>query len=786
MADANTINFGEWLANAGLDQPTLRTRGEGWSVWTAKTNQDGITASRWYVFANASCSWGELEQAAEAVQTKPGTSYSVVFSSSRASQLDPANRSRIASIFPEGYVVSLQRFYYSAAINRNLRISDLIPAENFVEQRVSFPSLTGPQPAIKSLVQWLRGEVPTRQKVAVLLAPGGQGKTTVAREIFHHFTSKAYEATIPVLVNRNAWERSQDLIDLDDVWRSGIRACYPDAGLTPEMLRNCLLLGTLCPIFDGLDELCTVNPTDFKPDDVVSELIATFDGGFDGRLLITSRRSFWDQYVSPHLHGQVVEIDLHNFTRAERDDYLSQRFPSEAGASNRARQARAKLILERIASRVSVYRTSSGAGEGSWEPYKNIESLPFVVMLAADSADTDQSDLAATYGAILESADPIRGLLLAICKREQVRHALPKELTAEAQLDLLEMVAGEFGPQITDDDLQLVFADRGFPPSARDKFDDHSLFVRRRRDYRFTYDFVFDYLCASVLLKWLQGHSRARAAIAVLNACADQPGNLLDGTADLILSVCGPEWVSMAHARFKELGTFKEEDRRWQAGMFHLVHAIAKRHAQQEERLQKLLHIFGDSAGKTLHDFYLEGAIDNLDFRAIAFRNVTFGNIEFASCQFDEFTLLTNCKFTANLAFENCRGAGQLTMLNSEFSVHAKSALQREKVRGVDHRITVDQIEEAMRFILRKFHRGAGLKNISEVNIRSNAKYSFAFGEQVLDELIKSGVLERYRAATRYDVRILAKADEFQLINNNYRRGAVKAAFDELVRRLVQ
>jgi len=307
-----------------------------------------------------------------------------------------------------------------------------------------------------------------------------------------------------------------------------------------------------------------------------------------------------------------------------------------------------------------------------------------------------------------------------------------------------------------------------------------------RKAYRFTYDFVFDYLCASVLLRWLQGSSDPRSAVSVLNICADQPGNLLDGTADLVLSVCGREWVTLARGRYRALCEAKGIDRRWQAGMFHLVHAVAKRDAQQEERLKNLFDVLGDAGSKSLSNVYLEGAIDNLDLRAVSFRNVTFGNIEFASCRFDETTKMEDCTFSANLDFENCHGAGLLTITGGSTSVHARSAFQREQVRGVDHRISIDQIEEAIRFVLWKFHRGAGLKSIIEDNIRSSAKSSFAFGDQVLDVLIKFGVLERFQSATRHNVKILAKSDVVQLINNNYKRGRLKEAFDELVRRLVR
>jgi hypothetical protein len=173
MAEVTLTNFGEWLVNAGLTGPKLHERGEGWSVWNAQSYQDGLITARWYVFANSSCSWAELERAGVAARTAGVGSYTVVFPNPKSGQLDPQNRSRLDSLIPNGNAISLQRLYYSAAVNRNLRASEAFGIENFVEQRVSFPGLNGPQPALTLLVQWLRGEIRTKQKVIVLLAPGG-------------------------------------------------------------------------------------------------------------------------------------------------------------------------------------------------------------------------------------------------------------------------------------------------------------------------------------------------------------------------------------------------------------------------------------------------------------------------------------------------------------------------------------------------------------------------------------------------------------------------------------
>jgi hypothetical protein len=192
---------------------------------------------------------------------------------------------------PTQQPVTLRDLYYSAAFNRNLRNPHPARVENFVEQQITFPGMTKPVPALRTIVRWLRGDIETTQRVAVLLAPGGQGKTSLVLEVFKHFATAKFESTIPLLVTNRAWEKNADNVtDMEDVWRNGIRECYPDAGLSPELLEKCLSLGAICPILDGLDELCTALPWGFKPDESISSLIFAFQGiAVDGRLLLTSR-----------------------------------------------------------------------------------------------------------------------------------------------------------------------------------------------------------------------------------------------------------------------------------------------------------------------------------------------------------------------------------------------------------------------------------------------------------------------------------------------------------------
>lgn len=609
MFNVTSSNFGEWLSDAGLLESTLDQNGDGWSSWTTSSLTDGETVKKRYLYVSPSCSWSELEIAREAMEANnPSKAYGVVFPTDRAPQLDARNVGRLHDLLPNGHTLTLRLLYYSSVFNRNLRSPTATQVENFVEQRVSFPGISEPVAALTTIVRWLRGEIDTKQRIAVLLAPGGQGKTTLARQIFNHFATAKFEATVPLLVNSDAWNRNAEIItDMEDVWRLGIRECYPDAGVSPDMLQRSLLLGTICPILDGLDELCTVLPWDFKPDETVSALIDTFEGSAgDGRLLITSRLTFWEDNISPSMLNKVLQISLHKFDEQERNDYLQKRFPD-----GDQKRERAQRILARIATRAGAYRSETGeplrlTRDQSVKPYEGIEFVPFVVMLAADSADTEKSDFAAAYGELLESSDPLHGLLLAICERDEFRHKMPAEMTAEKQISILELLAGEFGNQISDDDVQLAFAESGIDPDLRVKIVDHSLIRRHGKRYAFTFDFVYDYLRSSILLKWLKGSVNETTVKNVLVACAEQPGNLLDGAADLIRSACGDGWVELARGRFSELRIYKGQqyDDKRQAGFFHVALALVKRDVQRATRVEKLLSVFGDPTSRRFSDLY--------------------------------------------------------------------------------------------------------------------------------------------------------------------------------------
>jgi hypothetical protein len=145
MSDPSASNFGDWLLDAGLTEPKIQDQGDGWSSWVAQSFQDGLHVTRTYLYVAPSCAWIDIERAANSLGRRtanPG--YVVVFPTRTAPQLEPRNEARLKTLFPAGNVVTLQKLYYASALNRNLRTTDLLPVEHFVEQKATFPGLEEP------------------------------------------------------------------------------------------------------------------------------------------------------------------------------------------------------------------------------------------------------------------------------------------------------------------------------------------------------------------------------------------------------------------------------------------------------------------------------------------------------------------------------------------------------------------------------------------------------------------------------------------------------------------
>jgi hypothetical protein len=146
-------------------------------------------------------------------------------------------------------------------------VSRFLPSGERLEEPKYFiePDVARPngivQPALSYLVEALKNEQfgQTGQECAVMLvAPAGQGKTTLCRAVAKRLVNSDSQA-IPILVESAQWQNLINLT-LPNILNAALLQLVPDAGSLTNSKTFQLLIREqlLVPIFDGFDPSSTV------------------------------------------------------------------------------------------------------------------------------------------------------------------------------------------------------------------------------------------------------------------------------------------------------------------------------------------------------------------------------------------------------------------------------------------------------------------------------------------------------------------------------------------------
>jgi hypothetical protein len=772
----------EILSNAGYSEPKLMHSGKNWAIWRASYYQPAGRIFQTILYMKSQAGMESVLNAAAYLKTNPIGDDLIVLLENPFSDLY-LRKDRVRELTKAIRIISVRELLYGVVKNAIRRSVEIDNDPYFIEQDIIFPDQTKPAPSISSLASWLRGQGEYSQNVAVLLAPAGSGKTTLTRQLFLQFVTKYASTAVPLLVVQKAWEHLADLptVNLHQVWGSAASAWYPETILGVSQLEQALSVGAVIPIFDGLDELCTILPFEFNPDETVREMLDMFTGeASSGRLLITSRTSFWLENIQPLTQSRILQIELAPFTSKQREAYIKRRHqsPEKIERTNR--------ILSRLAGRIQAFdvgRTSTANMPYNFRtpPYHELQFLPYIVVLAGESADTNRPDVAERFGQQLSSDDPLRGLLLALCDREVIRHRM--QATAEEQLKVLEIIATECGDSPSIEDLELAINGVGLPATALAAFLSHGLLdVKSKRVY-FLFPFVYDYLRASVLVKWLLGGSPSGAR-AVLRECAKQPGNLLEACAQLVRSKSAQHsWHVAARTAYTTTQLTTEE----RVGFLHLMIVTAKQDVVglHKDVTRIIVTILGNDKDYSLIKVVFSGSIAGLDMTELKFSDCEFSDVEFVKCAFDSRTCFTKCKFNGRLLDDGCKNLGEIELIDCDLSPQAITTFQRAKVRSVASKLTKGQIEAVISDLLGRFTRGPmGFVTRRQDGIRTEARRAAGFGEEVLDFLVKYRVLNEFQSGPRWMYKVENTRDVRQFLDNALKIGTVKDAHDALVTKL--
>jgi hypothetical protein len=767
------------LTVAGYIGAKMDQTGPNWETWTADYQGPARTTQENLLFITGNCGWKELDEAALLLRSR-GIRDPIVVLKNSAKRLG-ADTSRTRRVLETENVFGVKEFLYNVLqralgnVDRYEGTKEEFGLQYFTEPHIHIPDQEEAGPSLHPLLRWLTGDTESEVSVAVILAPAAFGKTTLSEALFLSLLGR--KNLVPILLQRDQWIElaARGASEMMDIWQSGVRRWYPQALIGPDKLETFLHTGVICPVFDGLDELCSLFPSEFTPTETVENLISFFD---EARVILTSRTQFWAENIAPGTKKRVMEIELKAFTPEQRDRYLLKRFPDEV-----LKRDTATKILDRISGKaytpeiepVPITKTIRTI---ALRERAKFEAIPFVVMLTAESADNEHTDVVARYGSLLAAEDPIAGLLMAFCDRERVRHEL--RLDPAQQIRLFQLLAVEFGPIFGREELELALDFVG--GNVRGEYvriRDHALLRFSEGQFRFHYDFVEEYLVARQLRDWLLDNT-AKVDIAVLYAILRRHDSLLDRCAQLIGAA---DWKTGAKLKWASL----PDDSTARTSFINLMLGLVKRTsgATRKEDTEMLLAIIGNQGTRSFQELQFSGSISGLDLQGIEFIDCRFKNIEFSNCNFDQNTRFRRCSFDGKLGLTACDNFGAADFDDKcSLSLTARGVIQKEQGRK-KFPITETQVAEAVREALESFKIGAaGFKTRKVESVESRLRH-IVFAELVIKALETEGVVERIKVARRNEIfKLTGTAETRIFLHNGTQVGNIKKAIDRLFTKL--
>jgi hypothetical protein len=633
------------------------------------------------------------------------------------------------------------------------------------------------------ILDWLRTSSKSDQRLFVIRAEAGVGKTSLARCLAHTLadTQATNHHRIPIFVESEHWNRIK-LDFVDDVWAivdNSLSIYAPTLRLRRTEFEHLFAKGLIVFIFDGFDELCMNRDARFRPLDVLTDLQRLAENSLSS-VILTTRIAYWEAEVGAAATGLRVE-DLSRFKNPQVSRYFERRFANRPNCLSAARS-----LFERVK---QDSRPRSGGAQDQ------VHFLPYVVELIASAAESGVDGTGMTNTSDGPSA--LRAIVEDMCRREKQRRNFvtpaPEQLSAfcDVAADMITRRETKFSCEvlqaagILDSDLRLL--------------GDHPLLRRLDSNERGAWlSFRYEFLPAMLTAEYLVGSIRSgqsKMAQPVLRLMSELRG----GSTPVIDHMCG-------HASAVDLRT-KASVRFWEChegGQFNaasfLFHLGRRLHLSEglstTRRLEESLTFLEEFAAR---DFarnriisrqHFIGTIETVDFRGAKFEHCTFLDVKFSDCLVDEMTSFVGCVFDGDFEIlssveELHSGWGKVARVNCSM----RSSAARLALGGLGQVEESERSELAREMItaaLRKFwSSGHVQRSINAANWKRGMLRQITQRDEILDALVKAEVLVFHKISGVSDGGILLKPqadrDVAQLMDNGFIVGRVKDAYDLLL-----
>lgn len=611
----------------------------------------------------------------------------------------------------------------------------------FVEPSLEVKGNETVRDSLNFLQEWLTNDLSSgyNSGLALLSADGGVGKTTISRILCERIHRKNPNV-FPILIESDQWKHLiESTVTLDALWDLAISKRFEKANrlLSNEVaLRALIQEGVFVIIFDGFDELCAAGHTPKEIIDELNGMVSTGDGSYNARILITARETFWSS-ISDEVDEDIIDVfHLRGFDNAQRKKFFKGRL------NNQVERDLAFRMTKEISG--AIYPSIEKEDLNEDRP----SGVPFVLSLIASYVEDNPDAKNHIY-----SGDPLEGLLLDICKRENKRQQF--NIDPEDQMVLFEELFREFQNEFKLGDLKTYLEVICDVTEAKDikQFSQHAFIEHKSGDvYGPRYEVLRVYFVARFLANSISDLSKKTQRKAVARLLARQSTGKTQVLDWLLIQLNKlPEKYlleSIHHA--KEIindPQIKESRKEASMALFFVVMSLLteKEKTERTKRLKVFLSPNKDEL--TISNVVFSGLIKGFDFSNITFHKCSFIDAEFKSCKFNQKTVFSLCVFDGVLSIGWCDGEADVKLEHCMYSKESEFKWDTVRKVGTNEKVRRAFAEEVLERALRKFKGGLGYKGIQKRHSNTGFRKGNPYVDDIWGGLIKHKIIESHSIA---------------------------------------
>jgi len=177
-----------------------------------------------------------------------------------------------------------------------------------------------------------------------------------------------------------------------------------------------------------------------------------------------------------------------------------------------------------------------------------------------------------------------------------------------------------------------------------------------------------------------------------------------------------------------------------------------------------------------------------LDLKRVRVAGAVFRNAHLEHCRFDDETFFDGCHFEEEFrAALNCRGLGDVVLQDCTLSDDATATFRQHKNNVGRVRLDRIHIDDASHHILKQFRIGQmGFRTKNFDDIEHEAAKASPIGDDILVELIRSGVLKEKKAGIRRSLEVADKSAASAFLQQSTPRGSMAETIERLAKRFVK